>query len=91
MPRPREIVMSGITPEAAQEAAIKRAIELYSPYEAISPKRKDGSGWLVMYMAPCGGKREVVMDGIINKRTAKDFVEILSRSWVLGRSSAMLE
>jgi len=88
MPRDRQIVMGTITPQEAAEAAIKKAIKLYSPYEIVAGRLVAiKEKYAVVYTAPRGDEREIVSKHDERER-AKVIRDRLNRAWVLGFRSS---
>jgi hypothetical protein len=61
VPRSRDVTMKKLDPKDLRNAAIKRAIKLYSPYEVVAEELVDldGDGYAVVYRAPLGGDRYI--------------------------------
>lgn len=88
MPRDRQIVMGKISPQEAAEAAIKKAIKLYSPYEIVAGELVGiEEEYAVVYTAPRGDQREVV-SGHEERARAKVIRDRCNRAWVLGFRSS---
>lgn len=83
MPRPRDIVMTGITAEERREAVIARAVQVHQPYRAWKDLYHKGQ-WLIVYTSPRDMSRRKVMDSIVDRETAKDLVSLLEREWAEG-------
>lgn len=61
MPRSRQVTMGTVTPQEAHEAAIARAIKLYSPYAVVEGELAGSDfPYAVVYTAPRGGERQIV-------------------------------
>lgn len=93
MPRAKSIVMDKLNPEDLRAHAARVALEKLEPYRIFSAKQRGdekGSGYAVVHVDPTG-KRELVMGGVDDRDTAKDFVELLQRAWVHGRRSVMMD
>jgi hypothetical protein len=85
MPRARQVTMGGISAQEAHAAAIKRTIKLYSPYEAVAGELvgQDQSKYCVVYRAPRGGDREVVMSTDVHSRSLR-LRDRLNKAWAEG-------
>lgn len=88
MPRPRKIVMEGISAEDAHAAAIARSIKLYSPYEVVDGELVNSEyKYGVVYRAPRGGDRKLVA-GRAKRSNATAIRDLLNEAWAEGFSSS---
>lgn len=88
MPRERDVTMGKITPRESYEAGLKKNIKLYSPFavvdgELVSEKKR----YAVVYKAPRGGDREIVMTTDRRERATR-LRDRLSRAWAQGFSAS---
>jgi hypothetical protein len=84
MPRPRKIVMEGISKEDTHAAAIRRSIQLYSPYVVVDGELVDSEfKYAVVYVAPRGGDR-VVVAGRNKRANATAIRDLLMTAWAEG-------
>lgn len=86
MPRQKDIVGLKVSRKDLRETVIKTAIEQCEPYKTFrDPVR---GGYSIVYTDPADRHtRELVMEGVEDRRTANDIRELLERAWALGRIS----
>lgn len=85
MPRPRKIVMEGISAQEAHDSAIARSIKLYSPYEVVAGELcgVDPDLYGIVYRAPRGGDRKVVATRS-KRANATKLRDQLNEAWAEG-------
>lgn len=94
MPRPRDIAMLKTTPEQRREAVIRAAVQTHEPYRVFKQSKALGfktKGWCVIYVAPLTGDREMVMQDMPDKATARDIKVLVERAWVEGLRTKLTE
>jgi hypothetical protein len=81
--------MKKLDPKDLRNAAIKRAIKLYSPYEVVAEELVDldGDGYAIVYRAPLGGDRYVAATRS-RRENATKLRDLLDRAWAEGKSSS---
>lgn len=89
MPRSRDVTMKKLDPKDLRNAAIKRAIKLYSPYEVVAEELVDldGDGYAIVYRAPLGGDRYVAATRS-RRENATKLRDLLDRAWAEGKASS---
>ena len=91
MPRQRDVVMKPDkhSPQALHDAAIKRALQLHSPYEAVAGELAgvDPDLYAVVYRAPLGGDRYVVATRS-RADNARKLRDLLNQAWAEGHWSS---
>lgn len=86
--------MGNTTELQRREAVLRRAVETHQPYKVFKQKKSDGfkiKGYCIVYTDPPVGKREMVIQDIENKKTAKDVAHRLSWAWAQGYTSSIVE
>jgi hypothetical protein len=84
MPRDRVVTMGKVTPREAHDAALKKAIKLHSPYVIIQGSLVNSTRlWAVVFAAPMGGDREVVMQSD-KMSSCTRLRNRLNRAWAQG-------
>lgn len=84
MPRERTVTMGKVSPQESYEAGIKKAVKLYSPHvvldgELVNARKR----YAVVYTAPRGGEREIVMETDVHSRAIR-LRDRLNRAWAKG-------
>jgi hypothetical protein len=89
VPRSRDVTMKKLDPKDLRNAAIKRAIKLYSPYEVVAEELVDldGDGYAIVYRAPLGGDRYVAATRS-RRENATKLRNLLDRAWAEGKASS---
>jgi hypothetical protein len=89
VPRSRDVTMKKLDPKDLRNAAIKRAMKLYSPYEVVAEELVDldGDGYAVVYRAPLGGDRYVAATRS-RRENATKLRDLLDRAWAEGKASS---
>lgn len=89
MPRDRVVVMGKLTAKESHDAAIKKAIKLHSPYEAVGGALCgiDEDEYGIVYTAPLGGDRKVVATRTVRSNATK-LRDLLSEAWAEGHWSS---
>ena len=88
MPRERDVTMGKISPQESYEAGLKKCVKLYSPFAIVDGELvNEKARYAVIYTAPRGSDREVVMTTNRRER-ARRLRDRLSRAWAQGFSAS---
>lgn len=76
-------------PQTLRDAAIRRNVKLYSPYEAVAGELAgiDKDEYAVVYRAPLGGKRYIAATRT-RFDNAKKLRDLLNTAWAEGFSAS---
>jgi hypothetical protein len=76
------------------EAIIRRAVQVHEPYKVFKQSKALGftsKGFCLIYVAPFTGDRQMIMQDISDKATARDLKDLVERAWVEGLRTKLAE